>query len=97
MKDEHGMPLLSEETPLPWKVERDERISDRCGCKVEADLDGFPETLHFIVHAANWIIPCRDIVRRLATYTNERQLFVLVEDAQKLWDEMQREAKGGGK
>ena len=33
-----------------------------------------------------------EIVRRLATYANELQLFVLVEDAEKLWDEL----KGAG-
>lgn len=71
-RDEHGMPLPSDESPLPWRL---------CGLfeimsSSETYVAELGESLgdidaEFIVHAANWIIPCRDIVRRMAEATTK--------------------------
>lgn len=103
MKDEHGMPLPGDASPLPWSrnnerdLQADERrIDDYDGVRVAGVWDD--DDCEFIVHAANHIIPCRDIVRRLAEWIKSDLVSDFDEialDAVKLWDEMQRE-KGGG-
>jgi hypothetical protein len=67
------------------------------GFIVEADHYGSPNTLHYIVHAANYHARLADIVRRLAEQVEpDWRLFAhqlqITLDASELWDEM----KGGG-
>lgn len=58
----------------------------------------------FTIHAANWIIPCREIVRRLSVWYDESgkpggsvsfNVIEVSRDAASLWAKMQEEAKGG--
>jgi len=60
-------------------------IHENIGIIMEEDAD-------FISHAANNIIPARDIVRRLATSKSVSDLMEIAVDAEKLWSKMQREA-----
>jgi hypothetical protein len=99
-RNEAGIAVPDDETPLPWKVERDERISDRCGMKVDSDSDGFPDTLHFIAHAANYYERLADIVRRLAeTPTSMGQTFYagytsqLISEAKTLLESMRKDGE----
>lgn len=88
-RDEHGMPLPDERL-LPVAIGDCGQVTDRDGEEIELWVD--PE---FFVHAANWIVPCRDIVRRLAdggTIGDKALMYQLVTDAANLWDEM----KGAG-
>lgn len=95
MKDNFGMPLPGDESPLPWSVHHNGIQASNGEYVIEVGWLNEVEA-RFIADSVNRIAACRNIVRRLATYSNERQLFVLIEDAEKLWAEMQREAKGGG-
>lgn len=96
MKDEHGMPMPDAGSWLPWSNEGDEIISEN-----ESNVTAlmYPEDADFIVHAANHIIPCRDIVRRLARWQHggmsSGNINDIAADAALIWAEMQREAKGG--
>lgn len=95
MLDEHGMPVPPEHTPIPLWIEH-ERFTDtvRDADDQEVNLWDSPE---FFVHAANWIVPCREIVRRLgkpqALSLAEMEAIML--DAANLWSEMQEDVKGG--
>ena len=104
--DEYGMPVPHSESPLPWSASgKDEWAwvktetgngnyeTGVCEPYFRADAD-------FIVHSANWIIPCREIVRRLSVWYDEcgSVSFNVIEvsrDAAKLWADMQRDAKRG--
>lgn len=99
-RDEHGMPLPYVQSPLPWKKQVGERggkeawiitdairfpIHESIGVIMEQDAD-------FAAHAANWIIPCREIVRELAE-CHPSDWDMVATKAKKLWDEM---LKGAG-
>lgn len=100
MLDEHGMPLPLEEIPLPLWIDKVKFVDTvRDSLDEEVNLWDMPE---FFVHAANNIIPAREIVRRLAECSNVKNLEEfqilaarIVDDAAKLWANMQRDAKGG--
>lgn len=93
MSDEHGMPVPTEQIPTPLWIDREQFVDTvRDKHDEEVNLWDMPE---FFVHAANWIVPCREIVRRLAelgSIGDRALMYQLVEDAAKLWDEM----KGAG-
>ena len=100
IRDDNGIAVPSGETLLPWKVESDEMVSDHCGCVVVRDGDAYPETLHFIVHAANYHAQLADIVRRLAEWHSEAvapggslsfNLIKISREAKELWEEMTQE------
>lgn len=96
--DEHGMPVPPEHLPLKLWVEHEKFVDTvRDRDDLEVNIWDMPE---FFVHAANWIIPCREIVRRLAEWLasdgSKESEFDIADDAAKLWAEMQRDAKGGG-
>lgn len=99
MLDEHGMPVPSDESPLPWAqngVGGIDSLYYRRVCDFEAFSDS--KNRDFTIHAANWIIPCREIVRRLAdggTIGDKALMYQLWEDAARLWAKMQRDALGG--
>lgn len=84
MTDEHGMPLPDERL-LPVAIGDCGQVTDRDGEEIELWVD--PE---FFVHAANWIVPCREIVRRLAfsKLSLEGEIWDLRMDAANLWAEM---------
>lgn len=108
MTDSYGLPVPSDESPLPWRL---------CGLfeimsSNETYVSELDESLgdidaEFIVHAANNIIACREIVRRLAgwdkkypkgtihSFNAEKEHDAIAADAANLWDKMQEEAKGG--
>lgn len=108
-RDEHGLPVPGEASPLPWSAneERDEqvnerRIDDHDGVRVAGVWDD--DDNRFMVHSANWIIPCREIVRRLSVWYDESgkpggsvsfNVIEVSRDAAKLWADMQRDAKRG--
>lgn len=88
-RDEHGMPLPCDDSPLPWPEMHG----------VVEDCDGFEicqagENSSFIAHAANFITPCREIVRRLAEATTKEvspaeSYRKIGYEATKLWLKMQ--------
>lgn len=80
-RDEHGMPLPDERL-LPVAIGDCGQVTDRDGEEIELWVD--PE---FFVHAANWIVPCRDIVRELAE-CHPSDWDMVATKAKKLWDEM---------
>jgi hypothetical protein len=95
MTDEHKMPLPSKNRPLPWIVSDYFNVQDNSSrlvvyeCATTADAD-------FIVHAANYIIPCREIVRRLLEWHNgpidkHVSLYDIANDAEKLWAKMRED------
>ena len=98
MTDEHGMPLPSDDNPVPWRMcglfeimSSNETYVSELGESL-GDIDA-----EFIVHAANWIIPCREIVRRLAEATtkevNPAESYRRIGyEAAKLWIQMQKGA-----
>ena len=91
-RDEHGMPLPDNRL-LPVRIGDCGQVTDRDGEEIEFWVD--PE---FFTHAANNIIPCREIVRRLAEATKKEvnpagSYQRIGYDAAKLWDEM---LKGAG-
>lgn len=80
--------------PLPWKVERDERITDRAGCLVYQDKDSTPDTLHFVAVAANYHERMADLVQRLATAGFQvAELTDIADDAVALWAEYRKEVQ----
>jgi hypothetical protein len=93
-RDEHGMPLPGSD--LPWRqcgtfeiMSGNEIYVSELGESL-GDLD-----VPFIVHAANSIIPAREIVRRLAEWSKSDSMddFIpVIRDAEKLLAKMQ---KGG--
>lgn len=87
VRDEHGMPLPDERI-LPIAVFAGESVVDRDGEEIEMWVD--PE---FFVHAANNIIPAREIVRRLAEWweNKEHPIGSLGIEAAELWAKMQKE------
>lgn len=99
-RDEFGMPLPDVTSHLPWEKQVGERLGSEAWLIVDAN--GMPihenigiimeEDADFISHAANNIIPARDIVRRLATSKSVSDLLEIAADAEKLWSKMQREA-----
>ena len=100
MKDEHGMPGFHPEEKFPWCFHGGDEgyhVYDADGGDVCHITDTEREVVENMVHASNWIIPCREIVRRLAEYYESYGLpLILGDDAAKLWADMQRDAKGGG-
>lgn len=93
--DEHGMPMPDERL-LPIAVGEYGEVVDRDGEEIEFWVDPV-----FFAHAANNIVECRDIVRRLAEkYAKAVAHGTLVtpemRDASKLWIKMRREVKGDG-
>jgi len=104
MSDEHGMPV-----PIyahgPFKMIPNEGLSYQ---EMYLIVDGEnnvicpisePDVGEFFAHAANNIVECRDLVRRLAEkYARAVAYGTIVtpemSDASKLWTKMQREAKG---
>lgn len=98
-RDEHGMPVPHEESPLPWREHSGGIEADDESWVLEDEFLA-DQDLHFSIHAANWIIPCREIVRRLADFDcymdiQESDVRGIIADAANLWAEMQRDAKGG--
>lgn len=96
MKDEHGMPLPDAGSWLPWSNEGDEILSEN---ETNVTALMYHDDADFIVHAANHIIACREIVRRLIEWhfgplDKHVSLCDIVADAKKLWAKMQKEAKG---
>ena len=101
--DEHGMPVPSEDRPLPWDFcDNRDSWKERDGLDLRefwAELDD----AEFAKHAANNIIECREIVRRLAEhYKTEpsetfcgNKLYRICDDAARLWAKMQREVGDG--
>jgi len=99
-RDEFGMPVPDVTSHLPWEKQVGERLGSEAWLIVDAN--GMPihenigiimeEDADFISHAANNIIPARDIVRRLATSKSVSDLMEIAVDAEKLWSKMQREA-----
>ena len=99
-RDEHGMPLPDEESPLPWEKDGPWDVLDKSGLIVAYDCST-EKSRDFIVHAANNIIPAREIVRRLAEWHDEAakpdgtlsfNLIEIAGSAEKLWAKMQSEA-----
>lgn len=98
-RDEHGMPLPGSD--LPWRqcgtfeiMSGNEIYVSELGVSL-GDLD-----VPFIVHAANNIIPAREIVRRLIEWhcgpiDKHVSLCDIVSDAEKLWAKMQSEVRDG--
>lgn len=106
MLDEHGMPV-----PVCGRVIV-EQFGDEFHLLVDGE-DGFQlvltacktrEAADFFAHAMNHILPCREIVRRMAEiYVTEptqnfrgQRIFAAARDASQLWVKMQEDAKGGG-
>lgn len=100
MLDEYGMPVPGDENPLPWRMcglfeimSSNETYVSELGESL-GDID-----VEFIVHAANWIIPCREIVRRLAEWCLDDpaagSYSEIAEDAARLWAKMREDVKGG--
>jgi hypothetical protein len=102
-RDEFGMPLPDVTSHLPWEKQVGERLGSEAWLIVDAN--GMPihenigiimeEDADFISHAANNIIPARDIVRRLAEWSKSDSMddFIpVIRDAEKLWEKMQKEA-----
>ena len=85
-RDEFGMPLPDRRL-LPLSLNEDGEVVDRDGDEVELWCDR-----DFFIHAANNIIPAREIVRRLATSKSVSDLMEIAVDAEKLLSKMQREA-----
>ena len=86
-RDEFGMPLPPEEIPLPLWIEKEQFVDTvRDRLDQEVNLWDMPE---FFVHAANNIIPAREIVRRLAISKGVSDLLGIAADAEKLWSKMQ--------
>ena len=87
------MPLPSETNPLPWKIDEADEF-DLCnstGSLVVFQVSTTDDT-EFIIHAANRIIECRDIVRRLAENEEKTldQWVSIYEDAKELWAKMKK-------
>lgn len=97
--DEHGLPVPSEERPLPWDF-----CDNRGSWQEREGLDtrefwAERDDAEFARHAANNIVECRDIVRRLAEkYAKAVAYGTIVTpemaDASRLWAKMKREANG---
>jgi len=103
--DQHGMPLPNKLSPLPWSMHQTSSLvysadgwtENANGYRVEWVYACSANDAVFKVHAANWIIPCRDIVRRLAEWLESNGIkeseFDIADDAAKLWEEMIRDNK----
>ena len=107
-RDEHGMPIPSKLTVLPVRIADMMSECDRYShgevvidsSENESEVVGLyafgsREDMEFFVHAANWIIPCREIVRGLAelgSIGDRALMYQLVTDAANLWAKMQKEA-----
>ena len=95
-RDEHGMPLPLEEIPLPLWIDKVKFVDTvRDSLDEEVNLWDMPE---FFVHAANNIIPAREIVRRLAEWSKSDSMddFIpVIRDAEKLLAKMQSEVRDG--
>ena len=101
MLDEHGLPVPEQSSPLPWRQFDTYEVVDANGNEVVCVVRKAFITARdceYAVHAANWIIPCREIVRRLAEWLasdgSGGSEFDIAENAVKLWADMQRDAKG---
>ena len=104
-RDGYGMPVPDGGSPLPWSANerRDERtngrrVDDYDGVRVAGVWDD--DDRWFILHAANNIIPAREIVRRLIEWhcgpiDKHVSLCDIVSDAEKLWAKMQSEVSDG--
>jgi len=107
-RDEFGMPVPDVTSHLPWEKQVGERLGSEAWLIVDAN--GMPihenigiimeEDADFISHAANNIIPARDIVRRLIEWhcgpiDKHVSLCDIVSDAEKLWAKMQSEVSDG--
>ena len=107
-RDEHGMPIPSKLTVLPVRIADMMSECDRYShgevvidsSENESEVVGLyafgsREDMEFFVHAANWIIPCREIVRRLAEPDNLSlsEMEAVIRDATILWSKM---LKGAG-
>ena len=93
-RDEFGMPLPDRRL-LPLSLNEDGEVVDRDGDEVELWCDR-----NFFIHAANNIIPAREIVRRLIEWhcgpiDKHVSLCDIVSDAEKLWAKMQSEVSDG--
>lgn len=98
-KDEFGMPVPHEDSPLPWKEHLGGIEAANESWVLE---DGFLDDrdLFFAIHAANNIIEAREIVRRLAIWHDEASkpsgslsfnLIRISEDAARLWAKMRED------
>lgn len=103
MRDGFGMPVPDKSSPLPWKqFDAYEIVDANCDEVVCVVRKAFVTNADckFSVHAANWIIPCREIVLRLAEWSEGEGFWDdwegIATDAAKLWNKMQEDAKGGG-
>ena len=101
MLDEHGLPVPEQSSPLPWRQFDTYEVVDANDNEVVCVVRKAFITsrdCEYAVHAANWIIPCREIVRRLAEWVVDDpasdNLASIATDAAKLWDDVQRDAKG---
>lgn len=98
-RDEFGMPVPDEELPLPWEPDGQWDVLDKNGLIVVYDCST-EKSRDFIAHAANNIIPAREIVRRLAEATvkevNPSESYKRIAyDAANLWARMQKEVGDG--
>lgn len=98
-RDKHGMPVPDENIQLPWISDSCRGINGKARYVAVSTLDAFfdRDSRDFAVHAANWIILCREIVRRLAEpqALSLNEMEIIIQDAAKLWAKMQEDAKGG--
>lgn len=95
-KDEHGMPSHFPGEKLPWFSHAGEDgyvVVDNEGERVLTICDSETDVVKTILHAANYIMLCREIVRRLAENEEMRsdEWVRLIVDAKELWAKM----KGG--
>ena len=96
-RDEFGMPLPSKSSPLPWQDSYCREVAD-ANFGLVAEKFWTESDTGFAVHAANNIIPAREIVRRLAEWSKSDSMddFIpVIRDAEKLWEKMQSEASDG--
>lgn len=107
MLDEHGMPVPTYAHGPFRVIPNDETAHDEAFLIVDGESNVInpiwqKDVGEFFAHASNWIIPCREIVRRLAETMNaassgdfEEKAYEVATDAAKLWAKMQEAAKGG--
>jgi len=106
MLDEHGMPVPTYAHGPFRVIPNDETAHDEAFLIVDGESNVInpiwqKDVGEFFAHASNWIIPCREIVRRLAELNNatvvcSQAIITLMDDAAKLWAKMQEDAKGAG-
>lgn len=101
--DEHGLPMPHNESPLPWSSSGNDEWA---WVKTETGKGNyetgvcepyFRSDADFIAHAANNIVECRDIVRRLAKWAKSDlmdDIDDIIDDAVRTLDRMKREANG---